>query len=169
MIPNHFNIQKRSLEDYNDTSGVVVVIDVLRAFTTTAFAFDRGAREIQLVASVDEAFARRKQDPGCRLMGEVNGLAIDGFDLPNSPANIDRLDLSGQRLVMRTTAGTQGVVLAAHASELYVASLSVASATARRLRAAEGDIVTFIETGRRGADGGEEDVACADLITGLLT
>ncbi len=38
-----------------DVTGAVVAIDVLRAFTTAAYAFDAGAAEIWLVAGVDEA------------------------------------------------------------------------------------------------------------------
>lgn len=37
-------------------TGVVVVIDVMRAFTT-AYAFEAGIDEIELVATVEEAIA----------------------------------------------------------------------------------------------------------------
>ena len=46
----------------HEVDGVVVVIDVLRAFTTAAFAFDRGADEILLVSTVEEAFEVREQE-----------------------------------------------------------------------------------------------------------
>ena len=36
-------------------SGVVAIIDVLRAFTTAAVAFANGATQITMVASVEEA------------------------------------------------------------------------------------------------------------------
>ena len=51
--------------------GVVVVIDVMRAFTTAAYAFGAGVVEIDLVATVEEALAL----PGFR-MGEVGGRLI---------------------------------------------------------------------------------------------
>jgi 2-phosphosulfolactate phosphatase len=146
----------------------VVVVDVLRAFTTAAYAFDRGADEILLVSTVDEAFELRKRQSSLLLMGEVDGLPIDGFDLPNSPSALESLDLSMKRLVQRTTAGTQGVVLANEADHLFVASLCVASATAERIKALAPDIVTFVETGVGARGGGEEDVACADYISSLL-
>ena len=107
-----------------------MVVDVLCAFTTTAYAFDRGAKEIILVSTIEEAFELRKKDTRYLLAGEVNGLTINGFDLPNSPCAIENLDLSGQRLIMRTTAGTQGVVLAEKADHLFVTSLCVATSTA---------------------------------------
>ncbi len=145
-----------------------MVVDVLRAFTTTAYAFDRGAKEIILVSTIEEAFELRDRDEGYLLVGEVNGLPIDGFDLPNSPSAIKNLDLSNQRLVLRTTAGTQGVVLAKQASHLFVTSLCVATSTAHSISALNPDVVTFVETGLRSKGGGEEDSACADYIASLL-
>ena len=145
-----------------------MVVDVLRAFTTTAYAFDRGAKEIILVSTIEEAFELRERDANCLLVGEVNGLPIDGFDLPNSPSAIQNLDLSNQRLVLRTTAGTQGVVLAKHARQLFVTSLCVAKSTANHVRALNPEVVTFVETGVKPKGGGEEDSACADYISSLL-
>jgi len=145
-----------------------VVIDVLRAFTTAAYAIDRGAREILLVSTVDEAFELRKQDSRLLLAGEVNGYPIDGFDLPNSPSAIAGLDLRNRRLVLRTTAGTQGVVRAVHAGQLFAASLCVARATAESIKRLHPSTVTFVETGVRSKGGGEEDIACSDYIVSIL-
>ena len=102
------------------------------------------------------------------LAGEVNGYPIEGFDLPNSPSAIANLDLSNQRLVLRTTAGSQGAVLATHAKQLYVASLSVATSTACNINELGPENVTFVETGVRAKGGGEDDIACADYIASLL-
>lgn len=146
----------------------MVVVDVLRAFTTAAYAFDRGALEILLVSTVEEAFELKKRDPRFMLIGEVDGLPVEGFDFPNSPSALEALDLSMKRLIQRTTAGTQGVVLATGADHLFVASLSVASATAKRVKALAPAIVTFVETGVRAGGGGEEDEACTDYISSLL-
>ena len=168
MPDSSIKIRKTTLDTCHDANGVVVVIDVLRAFTTAAYAFDRGAEEICLVSTVEEAFELRERDPRCLLIGEVDGLPIDGFDLPNSPSALEGLDLSTRRLVQRTTAGTQGVVLATNADHLFVASLCVASPTAKCISALGPDVVTFVETGLRAKGGGEEDVACADYISSLL-
>ena len=157
-----------TLEDCHQAEGIVVVVDVLRAFTTAAYAFHRGAREFLMVSTVDEAFELRQQFPEMLLLGEVDGYPIDGFDLPNSPSVIDRQNLTGKRLIMRSTAGTQGVVRAAHAEKMYVGSLCVASATAASIRADDPDSVTFVNTGVKPKGGGEEDVACSNYIAGLI-
>ena len=110
--------------------GAVVVVDVIRVFTTAAYAFGSGAAEIYLVGTVDEALAFKAANPGSLAMGEDRGLRPDGFDFPNSPAMVRDADLAGRTLVQRTSAGTQGVVRAVDATRLWAASLVVASATA---------------------------------------
>jgi 2-phosphosulfolactate phosphatase len=101
--------------ELDGAQGAVVVVDVLRAFTTAAYAFDAGAEAIYLVADVDEALAFKARHPLSLAVGEDRGLMPDGFDLPNSPAAARRADLAGRTIVQRTSAGTQGVVAAVHA------------------------------------------------------
>lgn len=50
--------------------GLCVVIDVLRAFTTAAYAFAAGAKEIVLVSTAEEAFRMHEEDNSLILMGE---------------------------------------------------------------------------------------------------
>ena len=157
-----------SLAESHAARGVVVVIDVLRAFTTTAFAFARGAASIRLVANIDEAFALREQRPELLLMGEVDGLPIDGFDLSNSPAAVAALDLGGRELVMRTTAGTQAAVRIPAGRPAFVAAMTNARATAAAVAALEPREVDLVATGVRPSGGGEEDLACADYIAAIL-
>jgi len=161
--------RRTTLDTCHEADGTIVVIDVLRAFTAAAYAFDRGAKEIFLVSTVEEAFMFREDHPDYLLMGEVDGLPIPGFDLPNSPSALLNLDLTSKRLIQRTTAGTQGVVRAKKAGRLYAASFNVASATVNQIKMLNPDVVTFVETGiRADGGGGEEDVACADYIESLL-
>ncbi len=93
-----------SLENCHQATGTVVVIDVIRAFTTAAFAFAAGAKSIEIVGASDEAFLLRDKDSKIRLMGEENGIKIRGFDYGNSPAEFLNQDLSGMELVQRTSA-----------------------------------------------------------------
>ena len=146
--------------------GAVVVVDVIRAFTTAAYAFASGAAEIYLVGTVDEALAFKAAHAGSLAMGEDRGLRPDGFDFPNSPAMVRDVDLSGRTLVQRTSAGTQGVVRAVDATRLWVASLAVASATARAVEASELGAPAYVITGRfeDRPDGGDDDVLAAELI-----
>lgn len=115
--------------------GAVVAIDVIRALTTAAYAFDAGAAEIYLVSGVDEALAFKASHPKSLAMGENHGRRPEGFDFPNSPAAVSRADLTDRILVQRTSAGTQGVLAAHDASRLWASSLACASATAAAVNA----------------------------------
>ena len=157
-----------TLDECCAANGLVVVVDVLRAFTTAAYAFEKEVDEILLVSTVEEAFELRARYPDYLLIGEVDGLPVDGFDLPNSPSALQDFNLNSKRLVQRTTAGTQGVVLATGAERLLAASLCVASATCEYIKSLNPHSVTFVETGARGSGSGDEDTACADYMAGLL-
>ena len=75
-------IRTATLETCSSATGTVVVIDVWRSFTTAAFAFAAGARDIVPVGSVEEALALRGRFPGALLMGmgESCCLSLDRFD-----------------------------------------------------------------------------------------
>src|SRR5918994_6125889 len=165
-MPN-LNFHYTDLEDCHTTQGVVVVIDVLRAFSTAAYAFSRGAREIFLVSTVDEALALKSAIPNSRAMGEVGGLRPDGFDFGNSPTHIDEANLSGITMIHRTHAGTQGVVRSQGAEIMLAASFVVANATARYVSNLAVPEVTFVITGRS-YNGGDEDLACAEYLEELM-
>ena len=81
-------IIRATLATCHAAAGLAVAIDVLRAFTTAAYLFDAGVREIFLVSGVDEAFKLREAMPDCLISGEVNGIKVPGFDLGNSPTEI---------------------------------------------------------------------------------
>ena len=156
---------RATLEDCSQATGVAVVIDVLRAFTSAAYAFHAGADEILLVSEIDDALALRRQLPGSLTMGEEGGRPIEGFEYDNSPAQFVDADLSGRRMIQRTSNGVQGVVRSTRANAILTASFVCARATAELLRVRDPDRVTFVITGW---EDGEEDRACADYLEALL-
>jgi len=161
-------IHYATLETCGDIRDAVVVIDVVRAFTTAAYAFGAGAKEILLVSSVAEAFDLREKQPELLLMGEVDGLPIDGFDFGNSPSVLERLSLRGRRIVHRTSAGTQGAVACRNASLLLAASFVCAQATADYIRTRQLESVAFVITGARRDRDGDDDQAGAEYIAALV-
>ena len=88
--------------------GTTIIIDVFRAFTTAAIAFDHGAKEITLVAEPEEALELHRRGIGDFLMGEVAGTRPEGFNFGNSPYEISQVDLAGKTLVQSTRAGHGG-------------------------------------------------------------
>ena len=161
-------IQYFSLAEADRATGTVVVIDVLRAFTTAAFAFAQGVKRILPVADVAEALALAEEVGGAEVMGEVKGFKPEGFTYSNSPGALRGLDLKDGVLVQRTSAGTQGLVRAVQADALYAASFVVAQATAQAVRLSQPAQVSFVITGVSEGRDGDEDLACAEYIAALL-
>ena len=160
--------QRADLDTCTQAMGTVVAIDVLRAFTTAAFAFAAGVDAILLVSTVDEAVGLRRAIPGSLAMGEVNGMRIPEFDFGNSPPQFDGIDLSGRILIQRTSAGTQGVVRSQNADLLLATSFCTARPTVELIRRAAPAELTFVLTGLREGGWGDEDAACADYMESLF-
>jgi 2-phosphosulfolactate phosphatase len=160
--------KRATLDACSEATGTVVVIDVLRAFTCAAFAFAAGAKEIILFQETAEAFALQRKVPGVLLMGEVDGFPIEGFDYGNSPSALINLDLTGHRLIQRTSLGTSGVVRSTRADMILTSSFCCAKATANYILDRAPDTVTFVITGLGENGMGDEDVACADYLEALL-
>lgn len=158
--------KRYTLDDCQHATGIVLIIDVLRAFSTAAYAFSRGAKEIRLVSGIQEALDLKAQIPNAKAMGEVGGLPPEGFDLGNSPTRILEHDLSGVSLIQRTGAGTQGAVRAVNAEVMLATSFVVARATMDYVLKLKPGEISFIITGGMGND---EDVACADYLEKQFT
>lgn len=177
------NVERRSLlVGAADARGIVVVIDVLRAFTCSALMFRYGIRDLALVRSREEALAFRAADPGYLVAGEVNGRRVDGFDIGNSPADVVTKGepfFNGRRVAARSSAGTQGVLAAApRANQLILGSYLTAAATAAYIRDSlrvhalvhgEDVAVTLVAMGFEGVRPSIEDERCADYLEHLLT
>jgi 2-phosphosulfolactate phosphatase len=146
-------------------SGIAVVIDVLRAFTTAAWAFELGVERIVLTDDLAAALRLKASIPGALALKD--GEPAPGFDLINSPVMLShRTDLAGMTIVQRTTHGTRGAVAARGAERLYCASFVCAAATASVIRRDGRRAAGFVVTGDDGR--AEEDRACAEYIAALL-
>jgi 2-phosphosulfolactate phosphatase len=152
-------------DDCAGIQGVAVVVDVLRAFSFSAYALAAGVDRLILMDDLDAARALAESIPGA-LAGK-DGAPAEGFDLYNSPGQLlERSDLAGRTIVHRTSAGTVGAVAARAASHVLCASFVVAEATAARVRALQPSSVTFVITG----DGGrsDDDLACGEYLAARI-
>lgn len=91
---------------------IVVVIDVLRAFSTAHQLFLLGAERIILAESINEAFELRKRFAGAFLLGERKGYPIAGFDFGNSPLELEGQDLQGKTIIQTTSNGVPALLSA---------------------------------------------------------
>ena len=156
------------VRDAREAQGTVIIVDVFRAFTTAAIAFDKGADHIVLVAEVEEAMELYCRGVGDLTMGEVDGKRPPGFDYGNSPYEISQAELSGKTIVQSTRAGTVGVAAASKAESIYLGAFVVAEATVRAIRRENPSLVCIIAMGDRGAFRSDEDEQCALYLRNLL-
>ena len=140
-----------------------MVIDVLRAFSTAAYAMSLGAERIVLAASLDQARALQVRTPGSLTLAD--GARVEGVDLVNSPALLADVPLRGRTVIVKTTNGTVAALAARDADPLLCASFVNAPATAAYLRARVVSAVSYVASG--GADA-TEDIACAHYLDALV-
>jgi 2-phosphosulfolactate phosphatase len=129
-----------------DDAAVAVVIDVLRATTTIAYALEQGYERVLACGDIEQARElARRVNGGAVLAGERGCVKPEGFDLGNSPREFEGQAL-GTTLVITTTNGTRAIVTAAgHAETVAIGSLanltSCAARVGRAARDAGGDVL----------------------------
>ena len=158
----------RLIDGAKQADGTAVIIDVFRAFSMECWLYALGAKELRPVGSIEDTFAWREKDPDCILVGERQGKKIEGCDLGNSPSSIDPEAIRGKRVIHTTSAGTQGIVSAAHADEILTGSFVNANAIAEYIKAKSPEKVSLVCMGKAGLQPADEDELCAVYLQSLL-
>ena len=125
-------------------------------------------KQIRPVGSIEEAFSLRGCIQNSILVGERYGKKCDGFDYGNSPSTILKNDVAGKTIIHTTSAGTQGIVNAVHASEIITGSLVNAKAVAEYIIAKQPQVVSLVCMGNGGVKSAPEDELCAEYIKSIL-
>ena len=163
----HVHLLPALFESSALAGGTAVVVDILRASTTMAFALQNGAAGVMAFGTVEEAFQQREeQGDACLLGGERGGVKIDGFDLSNSPDDYGPDVVRGKTIGFTTTNGTKALLKCREASRILIGAFVNISAVAKEL-AAENRDVHIVCAGTNGAITGE-DVLFAGALTDLL-
>ncbi len=89
--------------------GMAVIVDALRASSTIVAALWAGAKEVIPVEDADEAMALGKKT-GAVLVGERNGVKLEGFDYNNSPSEMLTADIKDRTMVITTSNGVKVMV-----------------------------------------------------------
>ncbi len=149
---------------------VVVVIDVLRATSTVVVALDNGCEEIIATESIEEAIniASGYTKADYVLGGERRGLAVDGFDLGNSPAEYVPSKVAGKKLIFTTTNGTRAIKAYGNAYAIYAASFLNADAVFRALARNHADRDVILVCAGQDSRFCMEDALCAGLLARRL-
>jgi 2-phosphosulfolactate phosphatase len=101
------------------TNTVCIVGHVLRASSPIVTLFERGCGRVLLARRVAEGRWMAREG-GHLLAGERNGLPPAGFDLGNSPVELQGRDLTGSSVVLTTSNGTVAIQQVADARAVLV-------------------------------------------------
>jgi len=152
----------------DDLKGFTVVVDVFRAFSTACYMFMNNPKTVLVVDSIDDAYSIKAHYQNTILVGERNGLKIDGFDYGNSPTEVFGKDFSDKIVVHTTSAGTKGLLRQPVENEVITGSFVNAKAIVRFILKSGIDHINLYCTADRGELLGEEDYLFADYIKNEL-
>lgn len=156
------------IEGAKQARGLTVIIDVFRAFSLECYLYDMDVEQIRPVGTIEEAFSLKHYIQNSVLIGERHGKKCDGFDYGNSPSSILKKDVAGKTIIHTTSAGTQGIVNAIHASEIITGSLVNAKAVAEYIISRQPQMVSLVCMGNGGVRSAPEDELCAEYIKSIL-
>lgn len=156
------------IEGARQARGLTVIIDVFRAFSLECYLYSMGAKAVLPVGQIEEARRLKAENPDAVLIGERRGRMLEGFDFGNSPSAIPAGAIAGRTVIHTTSAGTQGIVNAAGASEILTGSLVNARAIAEYIRRRQPEHVSLVCMGNMGTRIAKEDELCAAYIRSLL-
>ena len=156
-----------NLFEHRQARGTVIVIDVLRAFTTSSVLFNRGVEEIHIVKDKYIALHTKWAYPNKYvLFGEKGGRFIEGFDYENSPAEMEEVDIDINKMfIQRTSSGTRGSLSVSkniNVKEFIAGSFTTATTLKDYIKNKEH--VDYLITGSRTPGGGSEDIALAQFL-----
>ena len=156
------------LEGAKDATGLTVIIDVFRAFSTACYAMEKGAEKIIPVGNIEKAYQFREENPEFLLMGERNEMKPHGFDYGNSPSQLLHTNLTGKTIVHTTSSGTQGIEAAVNAPEVITGSFVNALAIVNYIKTQNPEILSLVCMGYACEYPTDEDTLCAEYIRNEL-
>jgi 2-phosphosulfolactate phosphatase len=156
------------LEGAKQATGLTVIIDVFRAFSTACYAVAGGAARIIPVGEAEHAYSLKKEWPDAYLVGERGGVMLPGFDFGNSPSQMRAASLQGRTILHTTSAGTQGIVSATGADEIITGSFVNAQAIVDYILMKQPETVSLVCMGLGGVKEADEDTLCAEYLRNAL-
>ncbi len=158
----------RSLEGAKTADGITVVIDVFRASNTIIACLAGGAEYIIPVGELIDAYSLKEENPDHLLFGERGGIPPKGFDYDNSPAKATQLDLKNKKIILTTSAGSQGIIHSKNAAEILIGSFANAQAILEYLKNKDPEKITLLAIGNQAIEPATEDEECAKYLKSQL-
>ena len=151
--------------DY-DNDYAVVAVDVIRATTTAVTGVALG-RQCFPVSSIREAVSLAQKLSNPLLVGELGGNMPYGFDMQNSPAQLESRTDIYRPMILLSTSGTRLITEFRDNEALYVACLRNFRALATHLLAHHPK-VALVGAGTRGEFREEDQLCCAWIAEEII-
>ena len=151
--------------NYENNKSIVVVIDIFRATSAIATAFDNGVEKIIPVDSLD--MAREYKDKGFLIAAERDGIVLDFADFGNSPYNFMGNHLKGKTIVYSTTNGTQAINTANSCYQVVIGAFINHSSVCNWLNQQNKDIIILC-AGWKNRFNFEDSVYAGAMVENLL-
>ena len=149
-----------------EEGSAVVVIDVIRSITVAATTVESG-RRCFFAPSVESAFLLAKHLDSPLLIGEMGGNMPYGFDINNSPVEIEsRKDISRPAILV-SSSGIPLLYSLRGSNSVYVACLRNYGSTVKHLARHYNHIVV-LGAPTRGEFREEDQLCCAWIAAGLI-
>lgn len=140
----------------------VIVIDTLRATTTILSALKQGCKKVIPVETLGQALAYSTHEDTL-LIGERYSKKVKGFDLPNSPSQIEGHHFSNKTIVISSSNGTKALQKVRKAPLVLVGCMRNASCCVEKALKAKRDIL-LVCAGRQGEFAIEDGLTAGVMI-----
>lgn len=147
-----------SLEE-TSSNDVSIMVDVLRASTTITLALNNFNKIIPCF-SPEEAF--KLSENGGVIAGERGGAKIEGFDIGNSPEDVENFESEENTLILTTSNGTR--ILENMKSTVLVGCMNNAKAVALKSLNHANDHIDIVMAGVKGEFALEDFLAAGEII-----
>ena len=155
-------------DDTDKINGFTIVVDVLRAFSVSYFINANNPKKYIVVDSIEQAFKLKNSIVDSLVIGERQGIKIEGFDFGNSPTEIINQDFTNKTIIHTTTAGTKGLIAQKITNEVVAGSFVNANALVEYINKKKINVVNIYCTAPRNVTNGEEDYYFADYLKSVL-
>lgn len=156
-------------DDESKITGLTVVVDVFRAFSMAYYINNNEPLKYIIVDDIDLAFELKEKYKSLGiLIGEHNGVKIEGFSYGNSPSEIYNKSFKNKIIIHTTSAGTKGLLKQPVNNEVLVGGFVNCQALIEYVAYKQIDKINIYCTAPKNTLYGEEDYLFAEYFSNKL-
>lgn len=147
---------------------VIIIVDAFRAFATACYILRKNPLIYFFTNECKVVRKLKKVNPNALLIGKPEIGSNLLYTIPNSPTRVQEINISGQSVIHRTTAGGFGVKLYKAPTIVLGASFVNAKATANAILRINPSYLKIMPMGYEAKSPSLEDDLCATYIYSLI-